>query len=78
MKIKSKLLTPHRKDCSAVKAVKRGNWGTPWAFLETIEKRDAIGRSKEHGYRRWWRVRCNDVDCPGVITIDEKSILEAL
>lgn len=78
MTIKSKLLTPHKKDCAAVRAVETDRWKTPWASLETQEKRDAIGRVRESGYRRWWLVRCNDSDCPAEIVIDETSILESL
>lgn len=78
MTTKSKILTPHRQGCHAVRYVDSGNWTTPWAYLYESEYRDALGRSHPNGRSRWWRARCNDIDCKAEIVINETSILENL
>jgi hypothetical protein len=75
MKRNWKVLIPHHKGCRAEHHVKERRWGTPWAYLQEIEHRDASGRLSRHG-TRWWRTRCNSTDCPAVMVINETFLLE--
>lgn len=64
MKI-TKLLKPHRKNCSALSAVKDGEWKSPWFFKET------------YYYHRWHhvgRIICNSTNCKAEIRVDMKEI----
>lgn len=70
-----KILAPHRKGCHSLRHVKERTWGTPWSFLEEVEHRDAIGRLRRNG-QRWWRTKCNCLDCPAVMVVNETFLLE--
>jgi len=82
--MKTKLEVPHRNVCSAMAAVNRGEWGSPWwmpmnygdAPKNTVH-RDAIGR--KGGSRRWIVLRCNssvNEPCPAVMLVEEDSFYE--
>ncbi len=82
----TKLLQPHKKDCCAVKAVKSGDWETPW-FMNTYAPEkletflaDSICRirtDKHRGTSRWIILRCNDTDCEAKLAM-KVSIIEHL
>lgn len=77
MALKYKVLISHKRGCTAMRATLRGDWTTPWAYFEWREHRDTLGRRTRHG-APWWRARCNDMDCPAEIAINETSIFETL
>lgn len=71
MKLRHKIETPHRDGCAALKAVKRGDWFTPWGppadGAEAFTFRDSLGRRR--GSRAFLRLICNSTDCPGRILV---------
>ena len=73
--MKTKLITPHKKNCRALALFKKGDWSTPWGYVG-----DAVYRAKDGSKRgrshRWLIVMCNSVDnCPGRILVQDESIL---
>jgi hypothetical protein len=73
------LLREHIPTCYAIKEQIRGFWRTPWAYLERVEYRDALGRLRvNRGGKRWWYVRCNCSECPAAVLVCEERILGAL
>lgn len=70
-----KQLVPHRKGCRALDHVDSGSWTTPWSYLKEVQYRDRIGRLSKNG-SRWWWTRCNCLDCPGELVINETWLLE--
>ena len=75
--IRTKQLTDHVRFCFAVQATIDGEWPTPWAYLERVEKR--ISNGNKAGPRqsgdRWWFARCNDPSCGASIVINEDDLL---
>jgi hypothetical protein len=69
-------LESHRPGCYALANVKDGTWDTPWAFLYDPVYRDSLGRKNGMG-SRWWHIRCNDSNCPALILVNERVILES-
>jgi len=81
MKVKTKILTPHRKGCPALKYVKDGRWNSPWAFFKPDSQyASADGRiSRKGAYSyRWLLAGCNCTDCPAEIMVKEEDLLSSL
>lgn len=59
-----RLLRPHKRDCAGMRAVRVGDWKTPWSGIPE----ETVWRSREgtkHGRSvPWLLIRCNDLDCP--------------
>lgn len=78
-KLRHRILKAHRKNCTALATTKRRFWGTPWAYLDGIEYRDSAGRlRKDMTGSRWWRIRCNSLECNAEVAVCERDILEHL
>lgn len=85
LRLKFKVLKPHREMCRALALVhfrdRSMRWPTPWAYLKEAQYRDSIGRLQRKNIgrgRRWWLVGCNCADCDAEIAVEESSILECL
>lgn len=86
-KFRVRVLQGHMKNCTAVAAVSRGDWSSPWYMRTFGEKhvyRDSIGRrtrSPNWGHR-WMEFRCNSTQCPahGLVAVNdiETAIEEAI
>ena len=64
--MKSKITTPHNKDCGASKQVKNGIWETPWSeYVERSYFGDKIGRKGNGGGTIWIEFKCNSTQCKG-------------
>lgn len=61
----------HVKDCSAINAVLRGDWDTPWFFDGDIQRLDSRGQRRSTNIR-WQPFICNDIHCGahGIVQID--------
>lgn len=81
----TKLEVPHRDDCSAMGAVRRGIWSSPWFMPlgwgdepnKTV-RRDSVGRKNPNAWQKWLVLRCNsvvDTPCPAVMLVSEDSLL---
>lgn len=72
-------LSGHRPGCYSLQNFTEGRWSTVWAFMFEVVYRDSLGRENFQGTsRRWWKVKCNDPECPAQILVAEDSILEGL
>lgn len=80
-RLKYRILKPHRPSCRAMMLTELRDpamrWPTPWAYLDHVDYRDALGRRHRYG-TRWWVIACNCSDCNARIAVNESSILEAL
>jgi hypothetical protein len=78
VKIRTKLLIKHRVGCAAVRAVRDGQWGTPWSSCDS----DGVWRDARGGHcgnsHHWLRVRCNDADCPAKLLIHDSDVMNAV
>ncbi len=78
-RLRFKVLRGHSRDCYAIKNVRRGFWSTPWAYVQReADYRDSLGRERKDGGRRWVRIGCNCTECPGLIAVEESTLLEML
>ena len=75
--IRTKQLGDHSDGCFAVQATTEGEWPTPWAHLERVEKRISNGNKAAPNQlgERWWFARCNDPRCGASIVINEDDLL---
>ena len=76
--MRTRILQKHKKGCSAMGAVARGVWKSPWGLFQESKAYygDSIGRRR--GYRRWIVAICNAVDCPARIAVNEGDIMDEL
>jgi len=78
--MRAKLFIPHRKDCAALRAVRRGDWDSPWFLDECpttykfVIYADSLCRKNKGTWHRWIALRCNETDCPARVRIDSNEI----
>jgi hypothetical protein len=73
----TKLLVPHRADCSACRMVRSKQWFTPWAYVGDSFWLASDGSHRGHS-TRWLKVRCNDTACPGLLIVRDHDICHQL
>lgn len=77
MKVQSRLLKPHNKECFGVKR------DHPWCLLGT-EFRGRGGQYSAnkngvgHGYHSWIKAVCLDTQCPAEIAFKEDDVFRAI
>lgn len=61
----------HRISCSALEAVKRGDWDSPWFMHGEVQRLDKNGGHRSDRYR-YQPFSCNTIDCGahGIVSID--------
>lgn len=66
----------HIEDCSALREVKAGRWGSPWWVPGTSYYGDKLGRHKRGSSRRWLILQCNNTDCHAELMVEENSLVD--
>ena len=82
--MRTKLTVKHEKNCSAVKAVERGDWDSPWflpigpslRYPGRTVRRDKLFRRNGLG-ERWAEMICNSTTCPARLMVAVNDIEEA-
>lgn len=75
--MRSKIIEDHEPGCTALAAVERGDWSTPW-FLPrspTVYYRDGLFR-KHQDLIEWVELGCNSTTCNGRAVVRERDISE--
>lgn len=69
----------HSPDCFAEQAVQSGDWASCWAMTSgEWERRDRMGRENQGGDTLFYRLRCNDRECPAEVIIRADVFEEAI
>jgi hypothetical protein len=75
-----KVETEHADDCKAVESVAAGYWPTPWSGVLDAHHDLAFLRkdARGSGHRLFWRIACNDPDCPARLLVRVSDVLELI
>lgn len=69
---------PHRDGCRGLVNVAAGTWGSPWAYIKGTVRRNNSGNLRGGGFDQWWRVICNDGDCPAILLVHQVRALDLI
>ena len=74
--MRTRLLVPHVKGCTALVAVERGDWATPWWFNGERMYRKSDGR--KGGPSLFLVLACNSTECNARKIVHHGDLCEAV